>query len=97
MQVGQQAVQRHEEQAAQQETAAHRQQHVLTPALRHVHGGDQQRPHRRGDHHARRKAQKHLLHGVGHILFKEEYHARSQHRGKAGKAGAQGGVKQFTL
>ena len=64
MQMGKQLIQQHEENAAQSKAAANRQHYILPLCLRHLHGGDQQRPDGSRNHDARRKAQKYLLNRV---------------------------------
>ena len=96
VQVGQQAVQQHQKDAAQHKAASGGQQRALALLLGHLHGGDEQRPHRRGDHHPGGKAQKGPLQPGAHVLFKQKHGARPQHGGKAGGSGAQHSKIQFT-
>ena len=58
-------------------------------AAGHVHGRDEERPHGRGHHHARSKAQKQLLKRLGHVFSHKEHKGRSQ--GGAQEGNEQGG------
>ena len=53
--------------------------------VRHLDRGDQKRPDRRGDHHARREAEQELLHGGAHPAFCEKDAARAERRPRQGK------------
>ena len=86
----QQGVQPHQERHAQGEAAGRRQPWHLACLLGALDSGDQQRPHRRGDHHAGGEPEEHPLgHGAA-APTEQEHRRRAQGGHEEGEARAQG-------
>ena len=84
VQVGRQFVDEQEEAHAQEEAHSGGKDRPFAAVGLHLHGRHQQRPHRRGHHHARGKAQQRLLQAYGHFAAHEEHEGGAEHRAQQG-------------
>ena len=90
MEVGQQHIQQQQEADAQHEAPHRRQPARKSGGLRLLHGGDEQAPHRGGDHHPGGKAQKDTLDGRIELLSEQKDHGGAQSGHQKSEAGTRG-------
>lgn len=76
-------IQQQQKAHAEQEAEHGRQPGVPAVRLRHLDSGDEQRPDRGGNHHARSKAEQRFLHLVPHLPFEKEHRRRAEHGARA--------------